>query len=249
MKTIHIAFTIRPYLWVRNTIAGAACAVAVMTPQRTSNAHHVAQITSPLSQYRDLNIGIVKDELNDSTTDMSHVEINTVSTTIVEESIAARYDPLFVVAIMETESNFSVEAVSRTGARGLMQIIPSTFRTVSDARRMFDPVENVRAGIRYLSKLNSFKRIESVLLAYNQGPGTAIDVSRGGDIPSEAQVYIARVVSKYKVILERYNRNPKLAHKSFRVSPDQYAIIFQTSGGEQRSRSIISNHSEMAYNP
>jgi soluble lytic murein transglycosylase-like protein len=164
--------------------------------------------------------------------------------------MAANYDPLFVLAIIDAESNFRVEAVSKSGARGLMQILPSTFKSVSDARRMMDPVENVRAGIKYLAKLSGFKKIDAVLMAYNQGPGTAQNVARyGHDIPDEAVAYMPRVIAKYKALLERSGRNPKFAHKYFRVDPTQYASILQASGTGQRSQYFIPNSGEMVGNP
>lgn len=246
MKAICVTFTIRPYLWVRNAAFVCIALFALVVPQRVGHAADriVTTVGSPATLYRAHQIRIIHEELTLRADDLSADEIREVALTIVDEAMVAKYDPLFVVAIIEAESNFRVEAVSSSGARGLMQIVPSTFRAVSDARRMFDPVENVRAGIRYLAHLNSFKRIDSVLLAYNQGPGTAKDVlSNGRNMPHEATIYVPRVTAKYKLLLERYGRNPKLAHKSFRVGPTDYATLLSSkASGENlpRSRTLAS---------
>lgn len=124
------------------------------------------------------------------------IEIRALAEVIVDESTLGGLDPFFIVAVIETESNFDVEAISSTGARGLMQVLPSTFREVSSAPKMFDPVENVRAGITYLVKLKrSFKKPERMLLAYNVGPG--------GVMSGVVTDYPKKVMGKYRQILER----------------------------------------------
>src|SRR5437773_2668646 len=84
---------------------------------------------------------------------------------------AKRYDvdAAFVSALIRAESNYEPRAVSRKGARGLMQLMPATARRLSLAQP-FDPVANVRAGVRYLRELlDRFHRPELVLAAYNAG--------------------------------------------------------------------------------
>lgn len=141
-----------------------------------------------------------------------------VSRVIVDECTATGIDPRFVIAIIETESNFDVEAVSSAGARGLMQILPSTFREISDAKLMFDPEENVRAGIRYLNKLYKmgFHSPERILNAYNQGPGAAFAVWRGQiEISAESKAYIPKVMGRYRELLSQDGVRPREARKLF----------------------------------
>jgi soluble lytic murein transglycosylase-like protein len=149
------------------------------------------------------------------------VEIRKVSETIVDECAKLGVDHLFIIAIIEAESNFDIEAVSPTGARGLMQIMPGTFREVSKAKRMFDPSENVRAGIRYVAKLYSqgFTTPWDVLLAYNQGPGTVLAVwKKQLSMPDEAQAYIPRVMSNYKALLVKSGKDPRNTKKLFMIT-------------------------------
>lgn len=97
-------------------------------------------------------------------------------------------------AVVLVESGFNPEAVSPKGAVGLMQLAPETAKMlgVSDPS---DPVQNVRAGARYLrSLLDRFGSLELALAAYNAGPGT---VERHGGMPpyQETRKYVRAVLN------------------------------------------------------
>ncbi len=113
------------------------------------------------------------------------------------ETEARRYnvDASLVSALIRAESNFEPRAVSRKGARGLMQLMPATARRL-DVRRPFDPVSNVRGGVRYLREL--LERFQSkpelVLAAYNAGEHVV--ESYGGVPPYRETVeYVKRILS------------------------------------------------------
>ena len=148
-------------------------------------------------------------------------EIMAISTAIVDECGKTGVDPFFILAMIEAESNFDVEAVSGAGAKGLMQIMPKTFRSVSKAKRMMDPVENVRAGIRYVAKLHAqgFTKMQTLLLAYNAGPNGAIAITKGELEPTaEARAYAPKVLANYYRLLDKEGVPRKDASKRFLVA-------------------------------
>jgi soluble lytic murein transglycosylase len=94
---------------------------------------------------------------------------------------AKRYgiDPYIVAGLIRQESVFNPNAVSRVGARGLMQLMPSTAQLISirqgtgrvTAADLTDPVLNIKLGVNYLwQMLSEFGRIEYAAAAYNAGP-------------------------------------------------------------------------------
>jgi soluble lytic murein transglycosylase-like protein len=108
---------------------------------------------------------------------------------------AKRYhvDEHLIASVMEAESAFNPFAVSRTGAMGLMQLMPDV-AAEHGATEPFDPRENVMAGARYLRWLldRYDGNIELALAGYNAGP-TAVE--QYGDIPPypETQRYVKTV--------------------------------------------------------
>ncbi|MDQ2870247.1 MAG: lytic transglycosylase domain-containing protein [Acidobacteriota bacterium] len=115
----------------------------------------------------------------------------------VIDAEAKRYDvdAAFVSALIRAESNYEPRAVSRKGARGLMQLMPATARRL-DVQRPFDPASNVRGGVRYLRELlDRFDgKPELVLAAYNAGEN-AVE-SYGGVPPYRETVgYVKRILS------------------------------------------------------
>ncbi|MBQ7337616.1 MAG: lytic transglycosylase domain-containing protein [Clostridia bacterium] len=101
------------------------------------------------------------------------------------EKYAAQYDlPAHLIyAVIHTESRFDSSAVSVAGAVGLMQLMPSTFRWISDDMlgerlpdgMIYDPETNIRYGCYYLRRLyDRYGDYTAALAAYNAGP-TRVD--------------------------------------------------------------------------
>src|SRR6202167_4567469 len=115
------------------------------------------------------------------------------------EQAAARHnvDPNLVRAVVKVESNFNPNAVSRKGAMGLMQLMPSTARQLK-VKNPFDPEQNVDAGVRQLKQLlESYGGdIKLTLAAYNSGAGA---VARSSGVPryAETQNYLRRITNLY----------------------------------------------------
>jgi soluble lytic murein transglycosylase len=85
-----------------------------------------------------------------------------------------------VYAVIRTESDFDSGAVSSAGAVGLMQLMPQTFKWLTDeilfehmeSGMIYDPETNIRYGTYYLSRLyDRYGNWEVALAAYNGGPG------------------------------------------------------------------------------
>jgi soluble lytic murein transglycosylase-like protein len=121
---------------------------------------------------------------------------------IREAASAADVDPELLRAVIVVESGFDVDAVSRAGAQGLMQLMPATARAygVVDA---FDPRQNLRAGARYLRDLldRYDQDFELVLAAYNAGEQAV--AKYGGQIPpfAETMDYVPKVLGLYNRLI------------------------------------------------
>ena len=120
-------------------------------------------------------------------------------------------DPLFLVAVIMTESSFNPKAVGRHGEIGLMQIRPKTAEWV--ARKfghqghvnLNDPLMNIKIGAFYLSKLRKkFSRVGNrYVAAYNMG---SRNVRRLVSINKEPKIYPDRVLGYYKSLHKEVSR-------------------------------------------
>ncbi len=131
-----------------------------------------------------------------------------------------------IFAVIKTESDFDPDAVSPMGAAGLMQLMPDTFRDISDNflgerlpdEMISDPETNIRYGVFYLSWLyySKFGNWDTVLAAYNAGIGNVYDwlddpeFSDDGVtlkyIPiAETRAYVSRVRAAQETYERLYN--------------------------------------------
>lgn len=126
-----------------------------------------------------------------------------VGATNIEQSIqvfAAEHDldAALIKAVIQAESNFNPRAVSRKGAQGLMQLMPSTIWRLSVADA-FDPHENIGAGVRYLRQLlDQFQGdLTLALAAYNAGENAVLRY-KGVPPYRETQDYVRKVQAHYQ---------------------------------------------------
>ena len=114
-----------------------------------------------------------------------------------EASSRHQIDPDFVNSVIKAESNFQPRAVSRKGAQGLMQLMPTTASHLG-VNDPFDPQANVEGGTSYLSQLLDQYHDDPIkaLAAYNAGP-QRVDQYHGVPPYLETRAYVARIVRDY----------------------------------------------------
>jgi soluble lytic murein transglycosylase-like protein len=125
---------------------------------------------------------------------------------ILAESKKYGYDPLFLTALIITESSFYNWAKSNRGAHGLMQLKMATAVALASETQMkwkgthtlYSPKENIALGAYYLNKMvNRFGDLTLALEAYNQGPSRLSRFLRKGYLP---QRYSNKVLKNYRKI-------------------------------------------------
>ncbi len=134
------------------------------------------------------------------------IDLRRLYRVVREYGAAWEVDPLLIMAMIKAESDFDPLAVSRAGARGLMQLMPQTAREMG-VRDSFDPSDNVKGGIRYFGAMRKRFRgnLKLSLAAYNAGPES---VARFGGVPpyKETRTYIRRVARFYREFRRRQMR-------------------------------------------
>jgi soluble lytic murein transglycosylase-like protein len=118
---------------------------------------------------------------------------------IVDTATRYQLDPLLIYLVMREESGFNYRAVSRVGARGLMQLMPATARRLG-VRNIHNPSENVEAGTRYLRWLIEIfdGDVNLALAAYNAGEGAVYRYGRRIPPYPETRRYVWRINAAYR---------------------------------------------------
>ena len=114
----------------------------------------------------------------------------------------AKVRPELVRAVIVVESGFNPRAVSRRGAVGLMQLLPTTARHYG-AFNAFDPEQNIHAGAHYLADLITrygSEKLELVLAAYNAGEDAVEKYGRRIPPYKETQAYVPNVLRMYQAL-------------------------------------------------
>ncbi len=106
-------------------------------------------------------------------------------------------DPALIEAIIQVESSYNPEAVSRSGATGLMQLMEGTARDLKVVDR-YSPRENIHGGVKYLKALmDRFdNNLPLVIAAYNAGP-SSVETYNGIPPFPETERYVKKVMLSY----------------------------------------------------
>ncbi|MBP6161123.1 MAG: lytic transglycosylase domain-containing protein [Giesbergeria sp.] len=128
-------------------------------------------------------------------------------------ALAQAVDPALVIAVAAAESAFNVQAVSRKGALGLMQVMPATAERYgiparasaqgSGSASLMEPKVNAEVGSRYLADLLRLfgGDKELALAAYNAGEGAVLKYGRRIPPYPETQQYVERVMRFYRTLV------------------------------------------------
>jgi soluble lytic murein transglycosylase-like protein len=144
-------------------------------------------------------------EGSQSETKLSPADLNEMLSEAGQEH---NLDVDLLASVVKAESGGNARAVSRTGARGLMQLMPSTASDLG-VQDSFKPGENVRGGSTYLDSLLTryHENLAQALAAYNAGPA-AVDKYNGIPPYRETRVYVARVIHEFNQRVRSRERRP-----------------------------------------
>lgn len=161
-------------------------------------------------------------------------------------------DPYWVLAIMWTESHYVHSVKSHKNAHGLMQVLPSTAKTIfqedSIEEILMDPSKNIEVGALYLKKLLNLysNNYQVATVAYNQGPG---NVKKKGKRVMVNNQYLVKVNRAYKVLTVKTN-----AYFSKNSPPPEKVFFARNDWMKKYIRSILSifpkaSNQRLVYSP
>lgn len=138
-------------------------------------------------------------------------EVQQLANVIYDESQKYETDPMFIMAVILTESSFKKGQKSHVGASGLMQVVPFVGRDVAERAgvewrgdsTLFEPESNIRVGMLHLfEQLLEFGDLKKALVAYNVGETKLRGMIRhNSPIP---QKYFEKVMDNYNMLKEKY---------------------------------------------
>ena len=137
------------------------------------------------------------DEPSETSSSFTCVRETTYDSIIDKYAAEYRLDPSLIRSMIATESAFNAKAVSKKGAQGLMQLMPSTASRLG-VRNAFDPEENIKGGMRHMRYLlDTFNNDLSLsLAAYNAGENLVQRLGRIPNIP-ETHNYVQTITKLY----------------------------------------------------
>ncbi|HSE83834.1 MAG TPA: lytic transglycosylase domain-containing protein [Thermodesulfobacteriota bacterium] len=146
-------------------------------------------------------------------------------------------DPYLVKALIKVESNFNSEAVSPKGAMGVMQLMPGTAKD-QGVDNPFDPLDNIKGGVKYLSRLMKMfnGNLELALAGYNAGQNAV--VKYGYKIPPYAET-----VNYVKKVLFHYN-NLKNDSSKEQIEKSDKPKSLKSSSEARSTKGLKQNHLE-----
>jgi soluble lytic murein transglycosylase-like protein len=175
--------------------------VRVYQYQSEKGISSFSDIPPSTSSYQQVSIGCFACKLNAMVNwHNTRLFIDHFRSTINQQAKLYKIDPALILAVIHAESHFDPQALSKTGAQGLMQLMPATAKALG-VRNSFDAKQNISAGSKHLARLirKYGGNITLVSAAYNAGEGA---VKRYNGVPPfpETEIYVERV----KILHQRY---------------------------------------------
>jgi len=186
--------------------------------QELLGSYYGGSFAARLEGHKDLNYLIYK-KLETSLTSEWKQWVPQMTAELISECRKHDLDPIFVLAIIQTESQFNTYAKGTSGEIGLMQILPKTGEWLSKKyslpwrgpSTLYDPINNIKYGITYFAHLRSQfeSRAHHYVPAYNMGPKNLRRVARNIASIGEDErlllngIYGSRVMRNYQLIYEQ----------------------------------------------
>ena len=151
--------------------------------------------------------GEIVQYLKDKKVRASDEKLRKIAHSVYDEAKDYEIDYRLVLAVMKVESNFKSDAISKKGARGLLQIKPSLAKYVSketgvaikSPKCLDEPEKNIRIGVSHLSWLmEKFENLNTALHAYNVGLGKIKPSTSEDDGPDTR--FTRKVLTEYHLI-------------------------------------------------
>jgi hypothetical protein len=164
--------------------------------QEINSCQACAQVAPPRPPTFAQTVRVIERIIGHRNTGMEPQLRHDISLTLVREARRAHLDPFLVLAVMRVESAYDPDAVSPKGAIGLMQVMPQTFaRVMGPDHLITDPIDNVRAGVRYLGFL---RRVfgddqEKMIMGYWAGDKILRRMLRENGVPGHLIEYMRSI--------------------------------------------------------
>lgn len=150
--------------------------------------------------------------INDFQIGFTDEETYRLANVIYDESFKYEYDPMFVIAIILTESSFVRGQTSNKGARGLMQVIPYVGRDLAErsgvewegTKTLFEAETNIKLGTLHMfEQILKFGDIKKAILSYNLGETRLRGLIRQQkELPKQ---YLNKVLENYRMLKDTYS--------------------------------------------
>lgn len=205
LGTMMVAFNNFSFLdWNKFSVDSVNEAARISHAKELLGKYYKGSYAQQLEGSRTLNVSIFN-KVQSRLQPKWKAQAQKISSAIIAESTKHSFDPVFVLAIIQTESQFNPLAIGSVGEIGLMQVRPETAEWIAKkysipwngSKTLKNPVMNVRIGIAYMAHLRnhfdgaSFKYVT----AYNMGP---TNVKRMFLKNIQPKIYSSKVMKNYK---------------------------------------------------